>query len=174
MPRTEENKAAGLVEVRLGDRAFALRVLRIAEQREWQRGAGSAVAGIGAFDVKTAGDGMEVIKRTLALLGVDQQLDILSGYDVEDKLESREWIEENATAEQVYSALREVVEAAYPFVRDVESVLAAIRPMVSGVLSERGNSTNSPSPTGVSIPRVSKGGSRTSSSTSSGTRVRSA
>lgn len=174
MLRSEELKAAGLVVLELGDQAFTLRVLRIKEQREWQRGAGQAVTAIGTFDVKTPGDGIEVIKRTLLLLGVDQQIDIISAYDVDHVLESREWIEENATSEQVYAALREVATVAFPFMRDAESLLAAIGPLISAALSEQASSTSSPSPTGVSTPRVLKSGSRMSSSTSSGKRARSA
>lgn len=155
--RSEEARASGLLQLTIGGQRVELPVLRIRQAREWRK----------ALDATKTADGLDG--------GTDVMLGLLVAYDVTGILGGRDALEDRATDPEIYEAFREVMAATFPFVRHPELVWAEefMRRLVQHLFLQ-GNSTNGASTPGGSTPTLLRRASRTSNSSSSTKRARSA
>lgn len=148
--RSEGQITSRQLTVTVGGRDKRLRVLPIGPMREWKQAlAEQAVELYGAF-----GGGEEVRDwegvKAMALGMTDTMLELLLQYDRESDLGGREWLEANATEEEVYDAFKAVAQLAFPFVKDLSRFPALLDLLLD--TAAKAGSTNSPSPSGASAP----------------------
>ena len=162
--RSEEDILRGVLVVSIGKPVSKkeIPVLSIAENRKWKAELASLVGtSVGGMKLESVDDGAKV-----ALSLGDRMIDMVIAYDQSAALGGREWIEANATDAQIYAIARSMIEVAFPFVRDLTSLLREVR--ASGLVQMLGaagvgssgeqplaNSTNGHSPDGASLPLVS-------------------
>jgi hypothetical protein len=84
-------------------------------------------------------------------------LDLVVAYDRHGALGGREWLEENADPAQLYTAVRQMAEVAFPFVTDLKAALALLPGLVNP--SSSSTSTNGHSPNGDLMVMTSSPGS---------------
>jgi hypothetical protein len=142
--RSEEEIFAGELRLRLGGEEKVIRELRIAELREWRAQFEEAVGGEGKLDLT------KPVLAAKQLGGVgDDEIDLLLAYDKDGKLGGRAWVEEHATQTDLHRAFRQVQEAAFPFVTDLQSaalqVLTAAPPASPSATNGRSATGASPS-----------------------------
>lgn len=153
-PERSEGEIIGRrLTVRLGGRDKGVPVLPIGPMQEWK----AALAERASELARAFGAGDDIrdwaaVKDVALSLG-PTLLELLIAYDREAALGGREWLEANATEEEVYEAFKVVAQHAFPFVRDI---------LRSGSLTDllldqaaRVSSTNSPSANGESDPTKS-------------------
>lgn len=156
--RSEEDIVAGVLRVSIGRPAVSktIPVLSIADARKWKselgRTLGREIAGMSLERLQDGGP--------IALAVGDRTVDLVLAYDQEAALGGREWIEKNATDDQLYRILRALVEITFPFVRDLKTLVSELRAigladLLGSAASLSGSSTKTPSPGGASVPLVS-------------------
>ena len=110
--RSDEEIASGTIRLALGGQERLLPVLPIARNRVWTAAFAAAIekqlAEVPQLD--TLGDASAAIAGA-----TDMLIDLLVAYDEGGVLGGRDWIENNATAPQVYEAFKAVTAAAFPF-----------------------------------------------------------
>jgi hypothetical protein len=157
--RAEEARAAGLLHLTLGGSVVELPVLRIRQARAWKEQ-------LAAVDLSAGGE--DALDQPIEVM-----LELLAAYDVTGILGGRDAIEDRATDPEVYDAFRQLLAATFPFVA-TSALTADFSRLVVAAFYARASSTSGPSPAGASTPTGSRPASPTSSSSSSGTRARSA
>ncbi len=156
--RSDEDVLRGVLVASIGRTKKELPVLAIADSRKWKVELGRVLGGeIAGMKLDGIEDG-----SAIALAVGDRTLDLVLSYDVDAALGGREWVEANATDEEVYHLLRRLIEVTFPFVRDLRSLVAELRALgladlVASARSLAPSSTNGPSPNGDSVPLVSSG-----------------
>lgn len=125
MARSEEEILAGVVRLRLGRPVVVVDVPErtIDETAEWQRLMAEAVGGITTGDLgdSTAMTGL------LSLVG-DRMQDLIVAYDTSGQVTHDRL--RRCTPAQVYDAFRTVLEAVYPYVRDVQGAVSILMPLI--------------------------------------------
>lgn len=140
--RPDEEILAGRVGVTLGGQSFALPVLSIALNRAYKVELLTYVyALIDLLDEQTE---LGSLLRHLAQ-GTERQLDAIALYDQTGVLPPREWIEANATEDELWAATKAVIAAAFPF---VDGLRQAVPTLVELIRTLRAASTSTwPRPT---------------------------
>jgi hypothetical protein len=157
--RSPEDVLAGVLRIAVGRDAKEPRLvptLPIAANREWQA---SLSSGPAAFNVAVEQDDWTAaMVAEFTGLSIDALLDAVVSYDRTGALGGREWLEANADPAQLYAALTQMAEVAFPFATNVPMLLAAfvLRRVVG---SDPASSTNGHSPSGGSTRGRSKTGS---------------
>lgn len=133
--RTREQRVTEApVEFRLGGEPVSLRVLKIAEAREWKRYASEKLAAIAGTPM--GGEQLVELLQRIMRQGVDEQIDLVLRYDVdrtipglviddEAGLYRSTWVDEHATELEVEDAFLSVVTVGLPFGRRVRQLFAA-------------------------------------------------
>lgn len=128
--RTEEEILSGLLLVSIGGHQRELPVRPIVSARAWKRTlVGSLAVGIGSMELANIVDGGNVA----AAFG-DKVLGLVAEYDESGALGGREWLEANATDEQVYGLFIRLLHVTFPFVTDLRSALAELSALGIGDL----------------------------------------
>lgn len=132
-PRSREQRVtAAPVSFKLGGEDVSLRVLTIAEAREWKRYASAKVAELAG--TKLDGDALVELLTRLLRYGVDEQIDLVLRYDADDVIPGKlvddeaglyrsSWIDEHATELEVEDAFLGVVTVGLPFGRRLRSLI---------------------------------------------------
>jgi hypothetical protein len=121
--RTEEEVVTGLLAVTLGGRKKPVRVLTMRESRVWKLELVEVLGkGIGSMDLSSASDVGPVMTAA-----IEKITDLVVAYDVDGTLGGRDWLETNATDQEVYAAFRLMLERSFPFVKDLRTALTEIR-----------------------------------------------
>ena len=154
--RSEEEILAGTLTVTIGGAEVPLRELRIKELREWKKTLGSVVGEIADIDFMTTPGDISKMVGTVTELAGDRITDLVLAYDKEGALGGREAIEETASATEVYRAFRKMLEAAFPFISDVQTAVSQAQALMQAVQSAPASSTSTPLPNGVSTRKRSK------------------
>jgi hypothetical protein len=130
--RADEDVVARVIHLTLGGDAKILRVLTIAENREWTAGFSLSVKD----KLKDAGP-LDSLDKAEVLLNqsIDTMLDLLLAYDVDTSLGDKAWIDEHATDREVYEGIKQVVAAAYPFGLDLRVLAPELIPMIASGIS---------------------------------------
>ena len=150
--RSPEDVLAGVLRVAVGGQEKILPTLSIRATREWQ----AAVNALpGRFDPADQDNWTTLEASEFSGLTLDVLLDMIVLYDRTGALGGREWIEEHADPAQLYAAVRQMAEVAFPFADDPTVLLAALVAKAV-VVSTPPSSTSGPSPTGTSRPRRSR------------------
>lgn len=111
--------AAAPIAVTLGGRERLLPPLSIRANREWKA---KLAAAVGQTWVQF-GQADDYGHITGLVAGMtDTMLDLLIEYDTSGALGGREWIEDNATDVEVYTAFKEVAAVAYPPFQDARTM----------------------------------------------------
>lgn len=122
-PRSEEEVVSGLLPVVLGGRKKGLRVLTMRESRRWKLELvdvlGNGIGGLDLGGVSDLGPAMDA--------AIDRITELVVRYDVDGSLGGKEWLETNASDQEVYAVFRRCLEVSFPFVKDLRSALAEIR-----------------------------------------------
>lgn len=163
--RTEEEIVAGVVRLRLGGRTprtIDVPDRTVDETTEWQALLAQAVGGVITPDLASADAAMGLLGKIGS--GIH---DLVVAYDTSGQVTHD--LLRASTPAQAYEAFRTVLEAVYPYVRDVQSAMSALRPMIGlagGVAVTHLNpgqqpgvpSTNGHSPRGGRTPAKSAAG----------------
>jgi hypothetical protein len=121
--RSEEDVLSGVLRVVVGGRERELPVRSIASSRAWKLELTKAIAGnVGGMSLDSLEDGGAVANA----IG-DRILDLVVAYDEGAALGGREYLEEHATDREIYFAFRAILEATFPFVRDLRSILVELK-----------------------------------------------
>ena len=153
---SEEDILAGIMRVRIGGVEKALPTLKLRKARAWKEQVGEVLGtSLDGFELNGSAD-----LAGLALVAGDRMLDLVLAYDETGALGGREWLEDNADDAQVYAILRTLLDRSFPFVRDLNAVVARLREALAGTAlvpaaSLGARSTNGLSPTGDSAPTTS-------------------
>ena len=147
MTRTDEDILAGVLRVPVGGVEKLVPTLPIRATREWQALLSEK---LGGFGVVMAAEQSPDTLAAFGSLSLDTILDLVLAYDRSGALGGRDWIEEHADPAQLYGAVRQMAEVAFPFVSDLQTVLRVLPGLLLGAKSSTPNSTNGRSPTGVS------------------------
>lgn len=139
--RSDEDILAGRVRLILGGQPFDLPVLTIAANREFK--AALLRRGFELLDLLDEKTELGALMRRLAQ-GTNDQLDCLAWFDERAQLPSREWIEANATEDELWAATKAVIAAAFPF---VDGLRQAIPTLVNLIRTLQGVFTSSSQPT---------------------------
>ena len=168
--RTLAEIAGGYIDVSLAGGFVELPTLKLKAERQWRGSLTKQVGDLG-LDLDTnalraGGDEAYNALGPLVSAPADIILELVLSYDVQGKLGTREWLEENADSAQLYAILRQILSVVFPFVEDLRSALAEL----AGLLEASGqfSSTSGRSSTGASAPSVLNGHSTENSSTPSG------
>lgn len=146
--RTPEDIASGTIRVSVGGVERIVPTLPIGPTRDWQ----TLVADrLGAFGVILAAEQSPSTLAELSHQSLDTVLDLAVAYDRTGSLGGRAWLEEHADPEQVYAAVRLMLEVAFPFAPDLRTLLTVLPGVILRGPSGPANSTSSPSPSGDSI-----------------------
>lgn len=156
--RSEADVVAGVLRVSVGRPAVekTITVLSIADARKWKATLGKTLGNeIGSMSLENLKDG-----GPIALAVGDRTVDLVLAYDQDAALGGREWIEANATDDQLYRILRSLVEISFPFVRDLKTLVSELRAigladLLGSATSLSASSTKTLSPDGASVPLVS-------------------
>ena len=162
MSRSEESILAGILEVQVGGTERSLRVLRIAEGRAWKQQLGALIAEISDLDIPQSANDISKMVSIFANLPSDRMVALVTAYDVDGVLGGPAKFEAEASEDESYRAFRAMLEATFPFIRDVKGAMTQIQTLRQAAQSASGSSTSGLSPTGSSTPKPSKKGSRTS------------
>jgi hypothetical protein len=151
--RSAEDVLAGILRIAVGGVEKIIPTLPLRATREWQA---KLAAGPSGFSVPVTDDDWTAANVSeFAGLTLDTVLDMVVAYDRSGALGGREWLDENADPAQLYAAVSQMAEVAFPFAENVRLLLAAL--VVRSVVgSKPPNSTNGLSPTGDSTPGRSK------------------
>lgn len=123
--------------------------LTIAQNREWKRLLADKIAGL---DIGSSWASFLLRLSTLT----DDQVELLVAYDRHNALGGREWIEAHATDTEVWDALKEVLELAYPQLRELKKLpIGEMIPSIVRLVT--GQSMSSASPSGDSTQPASTG-----------------
>lgn len=128
----EERITQAPVSFKLGGETHELRVLRIGEVRSWKAYASGKLAEIMGTD--TTGDKLLELAMRIMRQGVDEQLDLILRYDVDETIAGRyvdeergligsTWVEEHATELEVEHAFLGVLSVGFPFARRVRALV---------------------------------------------------
>lgn len=159
--RTEEEIVAALLPVVLGGRKKGLRVLTIREARKWKLALVEVgVKGIASADLRGADD-----VGPLFDAAIEKIVELVVAYDVDGSLGGREWIEANASDQEVYAIFRKTLDVSFPFVRDLRTALAEIRAL--GVADLLASARSAPESSSSGAPLDGDSASTTSLLTSS-------
>lgn len=160
--RTLEDRASGILRITVGGQTKRLPTLPMRATAEWQESLGERFT---AFTKQLAADQSAQSLAGFATFTHEAILDAVVAYDRTGALGGREWLADNADPEQLYVAFRQMAEVAFPFVKDVQGLLALLPGLVAQQVAESASpsSTNGHSPSGVSIPSASKSDSTQSS-----------
>jgi len=150
--RTEEQKLRGVVPVRWGGEIREVPTLKRGPSRVWKENLGKALGTVSGLSMTD----MDSVAEVGNVLG-DQMFDLVRQYDTTGVLGDQEWIDSHVDDQEVYTAFRDLLEISYPFVTDLRGVLGEVRNLGLAVASQSASqdSTNTPSPSGVSTPRKS-------------------
>jgi hypothetical protein len=152
MARSAEDVLAGVLRIHVGGVERIVPTLPIRATREWQA---KLTESLGGFGVVMAADQSPATIARFTGLALDAQLDLVCAYDRTGALGGREWLEEHADPAQLYAAAKLMGEVAFPFVNDLQSLMAALPGLLMGAPSSSSSSTSGPSPTGISLPMLS-------------------
>ena len=130
--RPDEQVAGGFLYVTLGGEQRELRVLPMAQSRQWKQQLADAVRKVVTEIGVTehAGDVADLIADQ-----ADAMLDLLIAYDVDSKLPDREWLDSHATDTECYVALKRVTAATYPFAPAVLRIVPDLMPLLADSLT---------------------------------------
>ena len=126
--RSEEDKAAEIIRVTFGrgkeQKQYEIPVLATRPNRAWRKAFSDALGDV--FANRDAGEAHDGLSITAVLMSLtDVQLTLLRAYDQQSVLPEGEWLEDNATDNQILNAFLGVTAAAFPFeVTLAEMVLA--------------------------------------------------
>jgi hypothetical protein len=162
MARSEASILAGILEVQVGGTERSLRVLRIAEGRAWKKQLGDLIAEVSNLDIPSSADDISKMVGIFANLPSDRIITLVMAYDVDNVLGGPEKFEAEASEDESYRAFRAMLEATFPFIRDVKGAMTQIQTLRQAAQSASASSTSGPLSTGTSTPKPSKKGSRTS------------
>ena len=153
--RTEEQKLRGVIPVLWGGEVREVPTLKRGPSRIWRESLGVALGKVSGLSMTD----MDSIAEVGNALG-DQMFDLVRQYDTTGVLGDQEWIDTHVDDGEVYQAFRDLLEISYPFVTDLRGVLGEVRNLglVAASQSVSQDSTNTPSPRGVSTPRKSTRG----------------
>ena len=146
--RSPEDILAGVLRIAVGGVEKQVPTLPIAANREWQERLSS---GPGAFKMPVKDDDWTAaMVAEFTGLSTDALLDAVVAYDETGALGGRDWLEQHADPAQLYAALTQMAEVAFPFATNLPMLLAAfvLRQVVG---SPAKSSTNGHSPRGGSI-----------------------
>ena len=145
--RTDDEKIRGILPVRWGGEVREVPTLKRGASRTWQAGLGQFVSDLSGADFT----GMDSLFAAGSLAS-DRMLSLVTSYDQSHVLGDPEWIDANVDETEVYAAFRMVLDATFPFVTDVQGLLAEVRSLAQTAekVSPSPVSTSSPSPSGVS------------------------
>lgn len=131
--RSEAEVVSGVLSVTVGGRKAEERelpVLSAGRSRAWKRSlARSMLVDIASLDLEKPAD--------LAAVGGavgDRILDLVIEYDETASLGGREWLEANATDEELYSLFRRLLDVSFPFVHDLRTAITELRALGMGDL----------------------------------------
>lgn len=130
--RADAEIVARQIRFSLGGDPRVIRVLSVAENREWTANLATLVrATLGKVGP------LESVDEVALLLSqsIDTMMDLLIAYDVDHELPERDWIDTKATDREVYEALKRVTAAAYPFGFDLRAVVPELVPALLSSLS---------------------------------------
>lgn len=121
--RGEDEILAATLPVSIHGEVREVRVLVIAEAREWKRKLlGAVVGGIGTMSLENLSDGGNVVET----FG-NRILELVVAYDLDAKLGGREYLEGHATDGEVYAAFRSMLRISFPFAKDLRTAVAELR-----------------------------------------------
>jgi hypothetical protein len=146
MPRTDEEILAGVVRVRLGHQVVDIPERTIDATTDWQRQLAETVGGA------VTGDLADTAAMTGLLSAIGSGMnDLLVAYDTSGQI-THERLRQ-ATPTQAYLAFRTVLEAVYPYVRDVQTAAQVLLPIMrAGTNALASPSAGAPSTNGHSTP----------------------
>lgn len=124
--RTEEEIIAGVVRVKLGGRTAVTIDMpdrTIDETTDWQRQLTEAVGGVIQPDLQSPDAAMGLVARIGPSLNA-----LIVAYDTSGQVTDE--LLRRSTPGQAYAAFKTVLEAVYPYVRDVQSAISILGPMV--------------------------------------------
>lgn len=158
----EERKAEDVLRhvlpVQVGGETRELRVRTRRENREWIASLARAVTGAGGI----AGMDLETLSSSESVLHAisDRIFDLVVEYDSAATLGGSDYLDEHATEGEVYAIFRKILDVAFPFARDLRTVLVELRAvgladLLRSARSMPESSTNGSSESGGSVPLVS-------------------
>lgn len=186
MAVTDDEGARGVLRIQMGSISREVPVLPVVHARKWVQRAWDIIAEVsqaalaGGESVDTDGpaatENLRTFIRAMDELSVDRLIDLLVEYDRTNVLGGRDTIEAMASPRQIHRAIEVMRSECLPFGDDENFVtmLARMLAQMSAARYLNQSSTNGRSPTGVSPRDHLKKRSRTASSGSSGSEVRSA
>lgn len=124
--RSEEEIASGVVRLRLGGRTprtIDVPDRTVDETTEWQGMLAGAVGGVVTPDLAGPDAAMGLMGKIGSGLA-----DLVVAYDTTGQVTHD--LLRASTPAQVYEAFRTVLEAVYPYVRDVQNAISVLRPMI--------------------------------------------
>lgn len=109
--RPDDQVAGGFIAMRLGGNEYQVPVLPIRHNREWTQRYSVILTSIvdGVGQPKTLQDVAEAVNSYSTTF-----MDVLIDYDRTNVLPDREWIDTHATDGEVYTAMQQVTNAAFP------------------------------------------------------------
>jgi hypothetical protein len=137
--RSEEDKVAEVVRVSFGRaderREFEIPVLATRPNRGWRKAFNDALAD--TFSNRDAGNADDGLSITALLMSLtDVQLTLLRAYDQQHVLPQDEWLEDNATDNQILTAFLGVTAAAFPFEVTLAEMVLANRQAWNALMAE--------------------------------------
>lgn len=128
----EQRVTQAPVEFRLGGEPVSLRVLTIAEAREWKAYVSAKLGELAG--TQTTGDALVELLMRILRDSTDELLDVVLRYDLDGIIPGREvddeaglyrstWVDEHATELEVEDAFLAVVTVGLPFGRRVRSLV---------------------------------------------------
>lgn len=177
MAPNDDQGAAGLLPIEVGDERKLVPVLPMAYADNWAARLSAALASVAdeaAQDLSARNDGEAAAREALLLrlnrLSNERALELVLEFDRKGALGGRAWLLEHASPGQLKRALAAMKDECLPFAE--EMTLATM--LTEVVLSRSPSSSNGRSPVGVPSRTSSGSASPTASSGSSGRRASSA
>ncbi len=144
--RSAEDVLAGVLRIAVGGQEKLVPTLPIRATREWQAWLAAKPSD---YAVPEGDDWSPAEVRDFTGFTLEAVLDMVVAYDRTGALGGREWLEEHADPAQLYAAIAQMAEVAFPFATNIPLLLAALV-VRSAVPSSPPSSTNGPSPIGTS------------------------
>jgi len=146
--RSPEDVLAGILRIAVGGLEKIVPTLSIKANREWQQQF-AAVGSSGFSAPARDADWSATTVSEFSGMTLDATLDMVVAYDLTGALGGREWLEENADPAQLYAAMTQMAEVAFPFADDIKVLLGAL--IVQSVVGlPASSSTNGRLPGGAS------------------------
>lgn len=155
--RSKEDVLAGVLRISVGGVEKLVPTLKLRGSRDWQALVADKLAAIKpALAADPTADTIAGVTR----LAMGSIVELILEYDKTSALGGREWLEDNADPAQLYAAVRQMGQVAFPFVDDLVTLVAAF-PTLFVTTRQDGpsdgmSSTNGRSPSGASSPTTSK------------------